>query len=110
MWLGTDTRTPPTETGPGPVAPSCRSMKATRSDCLNLRSRRPPTRRAGSCPESLQRRIEAWLTRRNLAASAVFSKLCVIDVTLLCDAYLYVIVARIQQSQMPETMDNPSTP
>src|SRR5438132_10943275 len=48
-------------------------MNATRSDSLKRRSRRRPIRTPGSSPESLQRRIEASLTRRKPAASFVFN-------------------------------------
>src|ERR1700737_2275948 len=53
-----------------------------RSASLNRRSRRRPTRRAGRRALSLQRRIDAWLTRRKRAASAVFSSLS-LNVTLV---------------------------
>src|SRR6202048_4176243 len=53
-----------------------------RSASLNRRSRRRPTRRAGSRALSLQRRIEPWLTRRKRAASAVLSSLS-LNVTLV---------------------------
>src|SRR5712692_8329870 len=50
-----------------------RFKNSTRSDSANRRSRRRPTRWLERRPASLHRRIEAWLTRRNRAASAVFS-------------------------------------
>src|SRR2546429_2396774 len=57
-------------------------MKARRSDSWKRLSRRRPTLRAARSPESLQRRIDASLTRRNLAASRVFSNLPVLYFTI----------------------------
>src|SRR5260370_4988241 len=50
-----------------------RFRNSTRSDSAKRRSRRRPTRRQESRPRSLQRRIEACLTLRNRAASAVLN-------------------------------------
>jgi hypothetical protein len=47
----------------------------TRSGSVKRRSRLPPTRRVGRAPASAQRRMDASLTRRNDAASAVLSSL-----------------------------------
>jgi DNA-binding transcriptional LysR family regulator len=79
---------PPTLTSSG-TAPAVREVAEVpalrnrlRSDSRNRRSRRRPIRRAGSRALSLHRRIEAWLTRRKRAASAVFSSLS-LNVTLV---------------------------
>src|SRR5260370_29079043 len=58
----------------------------TRSAVAKRRSRRRPTRRAGRSPASLQRRIDAWLTLRNRAASSVFSRplLTIASLSCLC--------------------------
>src|ERR1700693_449682 len=75
-WVLIGTDSPPTMTVEfAGVAAGGWPRKRSRSSCTKRRSRRRPTRRAGSRPESLQRRIEASLTRRYRAASSVFSRL-----------------------------------
>src|SRR5258708_5891511 len=55
--------------------PLPRLRNSTRSGSVKRLSRRPPTRRVGRSPASAQRRMDASLTRRNVAASAVLSSL-----------------------------------
>src|SRR6266404_2571199 len=88
MWLRGGIWVPPITTPSGPAAPrrgdeeSSRERNPVRSVSLKRRSPRRPTRRTCSSPLSLHRRTEAWLTRRNFAASAVLSSLSLIVVSL----------------------------
>src|SRR5260370_1480532 len=71
---GMDSAVPPMFTvEPSELRVGTCSTNAMRSASAKRRSRRRPTRPLGSRPESLQRRIDASLTRRNRAASLVFS-------------------------------------
>src|SRR5260221_8114107 len=87
----TGTDAPPTLTDEISAAAGRRSPEALprnsrRSLGAKRRSRRRPTRRAGSRPESLQRRIAASLTLRNWAASRVLSRL-LLAMTLILSKY-----------------------
>src|SRR5439155_1037043 len=119
--LRSDTISPTIRITAGPfasVSASRRSHSPMASDAVppsNLptlksplsRARRRPTLRAARRPESLHRRIDASLTRRNLAASRVFSNLPVLYFTISHGQSSTVLRSTIELRDLHESAHNP---